>query len=284
MDLLITGASGNVGGEVLRALSGSGHRLFSGGRTLRSVEGFQANPTPVVVDFETQVWPDRHFDAVFLLRPPQIGDPAPFRAFLATLEPTTRVVFLSVQGAERMSFLPHAKIESVITELGLPHVFVRPSYFMENLTSTLAGELERNKRIYLPAADLRLDWVSVADVAAMCAAALLGKVRAPAVTASSGQSIGFGEVVQIINRQAGTSFEYEPASLLGFVRDSRAQQKEWSFIGVMLLLHFLPRFTRQKLDAGDIEGTLGRPPESLERWAERNKETLRALQQPDAAH
>ena len=82
MDILITGATGNVGAEVLRALAGRGHRLFAGVRDpgrARLPEGVSA----CAVDLATGTGPARAFDAIFLMRPPQIADPAPFRRFLA---------------------------------------------------------------------------------------------------------------------------------------------------------------------------------------------------------
>ena len=131
--------------------------------------------------------------------------------------------------------------------MGFAHSFVRPAYFAENLTTTLAPELRRAGRIYLPAGRLKLDWVSVRDIAAVAAAALTGATDRPAITVASGRGIGFGPALDIVNRAAGTAFRYEPASLPGYLRHARGQGMGWGMIGVMLLLHFLPRFSRQDL-------------------------------------
>lgn len=275
MDILITGSTGNVGGEVLAQLSGAGHRLFAGLRD--PARGAPDGAEPVAVDLATGTGPDRAFDAIFLMRPPQLTDPAPFRRFLEPHDRATRIVLLSVQGAESRGYLPHAKIEAVIRDMGFAHVFVRPSYFMENLTTTLAPELRRTGRVYLPAGGLRLDWVSVRDIAGVITAALTRADLPEAVTISSGRLMDFDAALKAVNAAAGTRFRYQRASLPGYVIHARRQGLGWPMIMVMLLLHFLPRFSRQQAVPGDIEAVLGRPPETLTDWAARNRDRLRAL-------
>lgn len=276
MDILITGATGNVGAEVLAQLAGSGHRLFAGLR-----DPAQAVPDgvePVAVDLANGTGPEQRFDTIFLMRPPQLTDPAPFRRFLDPHDRATRIVFLSVQGAESRSYLPHAKIEAVIRDMGFAHTFVRPTYFMENLTTTLAPELRRAGRVYLPAGRLRLDWVSVRDIAAVIAAALTGQAARAAVTVASGRLLDFDAALSAVNDAAGTRFRYVRASLPGYVAHARRRGTGWPMILVMLLLHFLPRFSRQQAVAGDVQAVLGRPPEMIEDWARRNRAALRALE------
>lgn len=270
---LITGASGTVGSEVVRALDGQGHTVVRGQR--RADPG---DPTRAVVDFDTGAAPEGPFDAIFLMRPPQIADPEPFRRMLDRYDRATRIVFLSVSGAERKSYLPHAKIEKVVDEMGFTHCFIRPGYFMENLLTTLAGELAASGRIVLPAGKLGFDWVSARDVGEMAAHAMSAPKVAPALRVTTGQATGFGPALDIVNRAAGTRFRYAPKSVLGFVRYARRGGMDWPFILVMLMLHSLPRVMREPVPPGDIENALGRPPETLYDWALRNAEALRALE------
>lgn len=281
MDFLITGATGNIGREVLSALAGSGHRLFAAVRDPARAQ-LPQGVSPVAVDLASGTGPAQAFDAIFLMRPPRIADPAPFRRFLAPHSRKTRIVFLSVQGAEHRAYLPHAKIEAVISDMGFAHCFVRPAYFMENLTTTLAPELQRRGRVYLPAGRLKLDWVSARDIAAVIAAALTGKTERAEVTVASGRKLDFDEALAAVNTAADTGFRYVPASLPGYIRHARKRDTGWAMIGVMLLLHFLPRFSRAEAGAGDAETVLARPLETLADWAERNADKLRALAGKDA--
>ena len=274
MDILVTGASGNVGGALFRQQNLKHHRLFAG-----TPSGTFADPNvdALLVDLERGVGPERTFDAIFLMRPPHLTDPVPFRRFLERYDRSTRIVFLSVQGAEDKGYLPHAKIEAAIRDLGFDHCFVRPSYFMENLLTTLAEELEKSGRIYLPAGRLALDWISVDDVAACVAAALTSKVDRSAISACSGSTMTFTEALDIINHEAGTCFRYEPASLPGFIIHERKRGRSWGMIAVALLLHFLPRFSHEKDCRSHVLDVLGRRPETLSNWAERHRFRLREL-------
>ena len=273
LNVLVTGASGNVGAEVLRILRDKGLNAVAGLRDLKNVSG-ELSPA-IKVDFEAAFTPDQDFDAVFLMRPPQLTDARLFERFLSVFPRKTRVVFLSVQGAEVKSYLPHAKIEKRIRAMGFAHVFVRPGYFMDNLTTSLLAEIQRNSRIYLPAGKLELDWVSARDVAEICANALIGKVQAESVNAISDQRFGFAEICQRVNQTLGTEIRYEPASLFGYIVHGRKAAKPWSFILVMLLLHYLPRFGRgQPRAVGDISGILERPAESIETFASRKAALL----------
>jgi len=257
-------------------LRARGHDAVAGLRTKTEVEG--ASHNAVQVDFAEDIGPEGPFDAIFLLRPPQIADPAPFAKFLSRFSTDTRVVFLSVQGADRQSYLPHAKIERVITAAGFPHVFVRPGYFMDNLVTTLLPELLRNRRIYLPAGQLALDWVSARDVAAVCVAALTGGVPCPAITVTGGARLGFDAACDQINATLGTKIRYENARLIAFIAHSRRTGTAWSFILVMLLLHFVPRWGRQPPPPPvDWPVWIGRAPDTVADFARRNSDTFNKL-------
>jgi len=116
--VLITGSTGNVGSEVVKALRGSGVRVVAAVldpagldphldpdlERVRFVFGEEASYAPA---FEG-------IDAVFLLRPPQISDakhvinPAIDAMAAAGVRAVT---FLSVQGAQSNPLVPHHAIE-----------------------------------------------------------------------------------------------------------------------------------------------------------------------------
>ncbi|MCV6823523.1 MULTISPECIES: NmrA family NAD(P)-binding protein [Halocynthiibacter] len=275
MDILVTGASGNVGSEIVNLLLSHGHNVFAGTRS--GSYGQNDNVIPTVVDFEQGIKPERTFDAIFLMRPPQLTDPDIFERFLQPYARSTRIVFLSVMGADTKSYLPHAKIEKKIAEMGFEHVFIRPTYFMENLLTTLWPELDANNRVYLPSGKLILNWVSVRDVASVSVAALTGQISDRGVLVNAGVYAGFSDVCSTINEIAGTSITYEPARLFGYIRYMRKQGNDWPFIAVMLLLHFLPRLgpaakplpASPKLPAHEFE--------TLEDFVRRNEDRFRQL-------
>jgi uncharacterized protein YbjT (DUF2867 family) len=285
MKILVTGATGNVGSAVLNQMHGSPVERYAGVRNIqvaRSQLGDQYKFC--ILDFEKKQYPSIDFDAVFLLRPPQIADPKLFEEFLQRLNPNTKIVFLSVQGADKNSYLPHAKIEKLIEKLEFEHVFIRPSYFMENLTTTLWQELEENNRIYLPAADLRLDWIAVSDIAEVAKIALISDLSENHVEICSSSTHSFQEVVDQINQICSTDIVYESPSLIKYVFYNLKRQKSWSYILVMLLLHYLPRFKNQVRDKPcDTQRILHREPTSIEDFIQENCNKFRQIQPEKSA-
>ena len=69
-----------------------------------------------------------------------------------------------MQGADRASFIPHAKIEKLILKSDIAYTFIRPSYFMQNLTTTLRQDIREKNKIFLPAGEAHFLWVDVDDI------------------------------------------------------------------------------------------------------------------------
>ncbi len=247
--ILVTGATGNVGSALVKQLAKNAEvELYLGVREPEKPrQQFADIPFHLChLDFAQRIFPDTSVDAVFLMRPPHLGDPELFRAYLSSLNPDTRVVFLSVQGADQMPYIPHAKIEKIILEMGFPHMFIRPGYFMENLLTTLCPELKENQRIYLPAGDLNFNWVAVEDIARASAAALTQDDVGSTVELSSSENYDFEEVIGCINEICGTSFTYTSPSGLRYMAYSLKKGQKLTYIFVMLLLHYLPRLGQKQ--------------------------------------
>lgn len=89
-------------------------------------------------------------DTIFLLRPPHLSDiDTYFKPLIFKIKDTNikQIVFLSVQGAEKSKAIPHNKIERLINENELDFIFLRPSYFMQNLTTILIDDIKTKREI-----------------------------------------------------------------------------------------------------------------------------------------
>ena len=280
MRILVTGATGNVGRTVIDTIDTSRAEIFAGARNRSKaedkLEGRQI--TYCSIDFEKGAYPSVNFDAVFLIRPPQLTDPDLFERFLRSLHADTKIVFLSVEGAGRRSYLPHSKIEKVIEKLGFRHLFIRPGYFMENLTTTLWEELKKNNRIFLPAGRLEFNWVAISDIAQIASRALLEDLEESSVVIGGSERYNFNEAVAAINRICGTEFIYESPNLLHYVFYSIKKGKSWSYIFVMLLLHYLPRYgeNRQR-ESSDYKRLTDKELTTLEEFIREHAELFGSL-------
>ena len=278
MKILITGATGNVGGAILNRLDRRAD-IYAGVRSIERAKNLHLqNYKLCVIDFEKEKYPQIDFDAVFLIRPPQLAKPDIFRKYLTTLKPTTKVVFLSVQGADVKTYLPHAKIEKIISTLGLKHTFIRPTYFMENLTTTLWDELAENNRIYLPSSDLVFNWIAISDVAEVAIKALKCDLAKDSLEITGSSNLNFQQIVSAINNICGTKVKYVSPSLVKFVIYNLKKRKEISYILVMILLHYLPRFNQKNSNSIDFSYVTDRQPVSIEKFIRDNCNKFQQLE------
>jgi len=173
--ILITGATGNIGYEVIRFLS----KITDDIQIIAAVRNIE-KARPIFKEFENLDFvtfdfenPDTFYkalsniDCVFLLRPPHISDvDKNFKPLIDRIKELgiTQIIFLSVQGAEKSKVIPHNKIEKLIVEQGFDYIFLRPSYFMQNLTTTLLDDIQRKKKIILPAGKAKFNWIDAENI------------------------------------------------------------------------------------------------------------------------
>ena len=81
------------------------------------------------------------------------------------------MVLLSLQGAENNKVVPHAKIEAWLRDSGLTWTFVRPSFFMENLSTTHRSDILDRDCLMVPAGKGKTAFVAAHDVASVAAVA-----------------------------------------------------------------------------------------------------------------
>ena len=171
------------------------------------------------------------------------------------------VVYSSVGGAERATGVPHfeskRRIEEHLESLGLPVTFLRPVFFMENLTgqgpTVEDGELV--VRLPLPA-DVPVQMVAVRDIGAAAAAALLDPSEVPGGAIElAGDELTGDQVAAVFGAHAGLPARYEalPLAVLGGDEDM-TRMFSW--------------FTQRPAYQGDFAGTRALVPGVLDlgRW------------------
>lgn len=278
--ILVTGASGNVGRAVFHELIRLGHEAIPVGRDeahlRKALYGWMG--AACILDFECDSpIPDLGpIDGAFIMRPPQIGKIT--KAFAELLHQLAKRginqnVFLSVQGAESRAYLPHAKIEKFISEIGLPCAFIRPGYFMENLITTLRHQVVEQRCLAMPSGSAPFNWIAVSDIAA-CAARLLadGFVEThPGYTLSGNETLTMDEVALRLQNVLGFPFSCRHPNVLRYAFREWRRTKSMTFVGVMLLLHWLPKFGPKPARSDDLQKLLGRPGMSLDTWISDNR-------------
>lgn len=157
-----------------------------------------------------------------------------------------QIVFLSVQGADQMSFIPHAKIEKLIRRSGIGYTFIRPSYFMQNLTTTLKDDIVRDRRLFLPAGKALFLWVDVSDIGRAIAVVLMNwdQHQNRAYTITGNELLTFGQVSSLLSERIGYEIRFESPNPIRFYLTKRREGVALGLVLVTLLLHFLPQFQK----------------------------------------
>lgn len=285
--ILITGATGNVGIEVIKSLHLLDHQLdiSAGVRDLVRDKEKLANYRITLVHFDfTDINSYEpalvNCDILFLLRPPQIADVDKYFKPLiemASLKRVKHVVFLSVQGVENSKIIPHHKIEKLIVESKIPFTFLRPAYFMQNFTTILRNDLVNKSLIFLPAGQAKFTLIDVRDIGRVAANILLD--IAPNINQSydltSDEKLTFGEMAVMLSDGLGRKIQFKSPNLASFYLQKRKEKIPSMFILVMIMLHYFPRFQKEPVTADSIEKITGSPAISFVQFIRENKKMMK---------
>ena len=285
-DFLITGPTGNVGMEVLQSLLElrTENKIIAGTKHIaKAQKKFAGQPSIEYrkLDFaHSSTFDDAliGIDIVFLLRPPQIAEiDKYFGPFLEAMqrEKVRNIIFLSVQGVEKQPKIPHYKLEKLIESHGLNYVFLRPGYFMQNLTTTLWHDIKYSGQIYIPAGKLKFNWVDARDIGKVTAHILsdFEKYKNRSLEITGDEKITFNEVSEIMSEALGKNIRYVSPNLVSFFLRKRKQGVPVTMIFVMIMLHYLPRFQNQKIEiTHEVKSITGQQPGRLKDFIIREKE------------
>lgn len=283
-NILITGATGNIGSEVIRFLTkiDSSNKIIAGVRNIEKAKNVfkdYSGLNYVHFDFENFNTFDNaltDIDSVFLLRPPHITDiDTFFKPLISKIKEKNinQIVFLSVQGAEKSKVIPHNKIEQLIKENGLNFIFLRPSYFMQNLTTTLIKDIKTKREIILPAGKAKFNWIDIENIGE-AGAILLDKFddyKNQAFEITGSENENFYKVTSLINESIDYPIRYKNVNPVKFFWIKKREGMEKGKIIVMILLHFLPRFQKEPRISDFYERLTGKKPTDLKTFIERKK-------------
>lgn len=281
--ILITGATGNLGKRLVQQLLSTISEAVEIHLAVRHIPDAQ-NFFPQHPQLQFRVFdfldPSTfeksltEIDTLFLLRPPQLSDVkkhfGPFMKVLGTSS-VKEVLFLSVQGAGKNRGIPHTLIERMIKRSGKEFIFLRPSYFMQNLSTQLLADLQEKRQILLPAGRAAFVWVDLEDVARASAELLLRfqdfKMRAYNITGK--EKLNFYEIADIINQYTTNPMQYRSVGRRAFFQLKQGQGMPKEQIQVLFLLHFMPRLINKAQPSRFLSLLSGKSPNTVADYIQR---------------
>lgn len=283
-NILILGATGNIGIEVIRFLikNDSQNRIIAGVRNVDKAKTiFKDYPTLDYAhfDYEDSETFDNALmgiDRIFLLRPPHISEIETFfKPLISKIKQKNikQIVFLSVQGAEKSKIIPHNKIERMINDYELDYIFLRPSYFMQNLTTTLINDINIKRQIILPSGKAKFNWIDIENIGE-AAAILLDKFedyKNKAIEITGLENEDFETVTRLINSSITDPIKFKNVNPIRFYQIKKRDGMAKGMIIVMAILHFLPRFQKEPQISDFYERLTGKKPTDLKTFIKREK-------------
>ena len=272
--ILITGASGNVGREVLKQALAVGLKIRA---TFPGIVGFAKTGERlegVVMDYtkpET-IRPALHgVEKIFLVGPPVRELPVLEANFVTEVRASGRkhIVKLSALGG-RQSMFPsgHRDSEENIEASGLPYTFLRPNGFMQNLVNYNAGTIRSQNAFYGCQGNGAVSVVDIRDIAAVAVIVLAATGHeGKSYSLTGGEALTNGHVAEKISRVAGRKISYVDLPPAEFKKALlTAGMPEWS-ADALLDLQRLYREGKASSVSDDVERLTGRKPITFDQFA-----------------
>jgi len=237
--ILVTGASGNIGREVVKQLliaapAVSIKAAVHSGKNLKKVKDDDDDRIEAIpIDYND---PDtlrealKNVDKLFLLTPdvPNASDLAVNAVTEAKKAGIRHIVKQSVMGADLEADVGtmrlHRQVEEIIEQSGIQFTFLRPNEFMQNFVNFHSPSIKENNAFYIPMEDAKVSLVDVRDIAAVAVKSLIEEYKHKNKTylITGPEALSYHQVAEVLSNATGRKINYVNIS----DEDARRAMKE----------------------------------------------------------
>ena len=284
--ILVTGASGTVGREVLSAVLNTGKpakAMYRGAEDARS--GPPGVPT-VIADFAVRSSVEaamQEVHALFLVCSPipQLVELENNVIEAAKQVGVRHIVLNSALGAaDYPKSFPswHRKVEEALAQSGLDYTILRPNTFMQNIVAYCAPSIRAQGAFYSAMSDAKISFIDVRDIARATANILANPSAHARKTyeLNGPEALNYNEVAAMISKITGRPVEFvnipEEAQRKAMLD---LKMPEWQ---VNALLDLQRYYTVEKKGADltpTLEKLLGKSAIRMEQYLAENKDSFR---------
>ena len=215
--ILVTGATGKVGQEVINALRGSYVKTRAGLRDLSRAAALGVEG--VAFDFnDMSTWSGAFdgVDALYFVTPPfhpreaEIGR----QAIAAAIEAGIRkIVKLSAMGTENAEGFAHKEVDDHLSAYDLDYTILKPNFYCQNFSAMHSATIKATGSFYASAADGKTSFIDTRDIAAVAAKALTQPGHEGKEYELTGPDpLDNYQVASLLSEAAGREITYVPVS------------------------------------------------------------------------
>ncbi len=272
--ILITGASGNVGRDVLKQIAATGAKVRAAFQSVSKAAAAPSGVDIVTMDYnqpQTLQAALKDVDRVFLVGPPTLNLTALERKAIDEIKQSgaRHVVKLSAMGG-RAAIFPgqHADSEDYIKSSGLTYTFLRPNGFMQNFVTYNAPTINTQNAFYGSQGEGKVSHIDIRDIAAIAVKTLTEDGHeGKAYTLTGPEALSNARVAEILSEDTGREIRYVDLPAEQFKQALvGAGLPEWSANALLDLQQFY-RAGEASSVTGDVEQLLGRKPIRFEQFS-----------------
>jgi uncharacterized protein YbjT (DUF2867 family) len=284
--ILVTGASGTVGSEVVTQLRKAGAPFRAAYHSEEKArKARESGVDAVVVDYdrpETLEAPLKGVGVLFLLSAGGVTQIAQEENALKAAKKAglKHIVKLSAWGTETDSFSfahIHRAGEKAIEASGLKWTFLRPNGFMQNVANYSGSTIKSQGAIYSSAADSKISAIDVRDIAAVAVKVLTtpSAHEGKAYPLSGPEALSNEEMARKLSAAIGKPVNYVPLSDADYKSGMLAAGIPADYADAILdLLAFYKRDGASRV-THDVKAITGRDPISFDQYARDNADAFR---------
>ncbi|MCK8489575.1 SDR family oxidoreductase [Paenibacillus sp. MBLB2552] len=275
MKILVTGATGQLGAKVVEALLAKvpAEQLAVSVREPEKARALGARGVDVRQgDFEDPASLEPAFAGVerLLIVSTQGDNDTRIRQHLAAVAAAQRagvqlIAYTSVVNAAHNSLelAPvHKATEEAIAKTGIPYVFLRNNWYIENETGTIQGILAEAPLV-TSAGEGKVGWATREDYAQAAAAVLTGNGHENKIYELSGTPITHAELARIIGEALGREVPVQHVDDAAYAEVMRGAGVPEPVVPFIVSIQRSIREGALDVPSGDLEALLGRPATSL---------------------
>jgi uncharacterized protein YbjT (DUF2867 family) len=221
--ILVTGATGTVGSEVVKQLSSdaSSYDVKAGVHSIENANKVQQYDRVKAVPLDYDKIKElgsafKDVDKLFLLTHPSPKTVEHESNLVAEAKKSgiKHIVKQSIMGADLGADVEamrlHRQAEKLIEESGIPYTFLRPNEFMQGFINFQGATIKSNNAFYIPAEDAKVSFVDARDIAAVAVKALVGgdKHYNKSYVITGPEALSYYQAADILSNATGKKIDY----------------------------------------------------------------------------